>query len=89
MIWFPKIAIISIDVLLLGSSTHTFEATNVIGEKDITADPETTTPNNCTCTTICRCGLDPSECDSGNPISWYPESSTSLGEVRDWCNTGD
>ena len=56
--------------------------------KDIVADPETTTPNNCTCTSICRCGQEDSDCDPGNPISWWPTSSTMLGEIRDTCNTG-
>ena len=54
----------------------------------IKPDPRVTTPNNCTCTSICRCGLQHSDCDPGNPISFYPESSTYLGEVLDWCNTG-
>ena len=54
----------------------------------IKPDPRVTTPNNCTCTSICRCGLKPSDCDPGNPISFYPESSTFIGEVLDWCNTG-
>ena len=56
--------------------------------KDILADPETTTPSNCTCISICRCGLEDSDCDPGNPISWWPTSSTMLGEIRDTCNTG-
>ena len=55
----------------------------------IEPDPRVTTPNNCTCTSICRCGLQHSDCDPGNPISFYPESSTYLGEVLDWCNTGN
>ena len=42
------------------------------------ADPATTTPHNCTCTTICSCGED---CDPGNPIP--------IGETRDWCHTGE
>ena len=56
--------------------------------KDIVADPETTTPSNCTCISICRCGQEDSDCDPGNPISWWPTSSTVLGEIRDSCNTG-
>merc|ERR1719414_2192903 len=45
--------------------------------KDV-ADPETTTPNNCKCTSICSCGFG---CDPGLPIP--------LGETKDWCNTAD
>ena len=41
------------------------------------ADPETTTPNNCVCTSICSCGVG---CDPGLPIP--------LGETKDWCTTG-
>ena len=45
---------------------------------DLVADPGTTTPNGCTCTSICSCGDD---CDPGMRI---PQ-----GETRDWCNTGE
>ena len=45
------------------------------GSQDV-ADSETTTPNNCKCTTICGCGA---SCDIG----------TGVGETRDWCNTGN
>ena len=55
---------------------------------ELTADPQTTTPNNCTCTSVCRCGINHSDCDPGNPISWWPSSNTAIGEVRDWCYTG-
>ena len=41
------------------------------------ADPETTTPHNCKCASICSCGVD---CDPGLPV---PQ-----GETKDWCNTG-
>ena len=59
-----------------------------IDTMELTADPQTTTPNNCTCTSICRCGIDYSDCDPGNPISWWPSLNTAIGEVRDWCYTG-
>ena len=52
------------------------ENINNLTTKDV-ADPETTTPNNCKCTTICSCGVG---CDPGLPIP--------LGETKDWCNTG-
>ena len=55
---------------------------------ELTADPMTTTPNNCTCTSICRCAVEYSDCDPGNPISWWPNLNTAIGEVRDWCHTG-
>jgi len=53
------------------------ENINNLTTKDL-ADPETTTPNNCKCTTICSCGVG---CDPGLPIP--------LGETKDWCNTAD
>ena len=65
-----------------------FIATDVIDSLELKADPQTTTPNNCTCTSTCRCAVDYSDCDPGNPISWWPKLSTSIGEVRDWCFTG-
>jgi len=34
-------------------------------ESNDVADPETTTPNNCVCTSICSCGVG---CDPGLPI---------------------
>ena len=65
-----------------------FKATDQIDSLELTADPQTTTPNNCTCTSICRCAVDYSDCDPGNPISWWPKLNTEIGEVRDWCYTG-
>ena len=44
---------------------------------DLVADAGTTTPNGCTCTTICSCV----ECDPGRP--------NPFGETRDSCSTGE
>ena len=60
-----------------------FKATESIDSMELTADPMTTTPNNCTCTSICRCAVEYSDCDPGNPISWWPNLNTAIGEVRD------
>jgi len=77
-------------ILVAGfSSSQSALAMDDINAMVIKPDPRVTTPNNCTCTSICRCGLQHSDCDPGNPISFYPESSTYLGEVLDWCNTAE
>ena len=76
-------------VLLIYFNYQTFfKATERIDSMELTADPMTTTPHNCTCTSICRCAVEYSDCDPGNPISWWPNSNTAIGEVRDWCHTG-
>ena len=73
---------------MIARSPFSIKGMGISKTKDIIADPETTTPSNCTCISICRCGLEDSDCDPGNPISWWPTSSTMMGEIRDWCNTG-
>ena len=53
-----------------------FSRQNVIQETVNVADSETTTPNNCRCTSICGCGF---TCAIGR----------GLGETKDWCITAD
>ena len=71
------------------SKQKLFEATDVVDSLALKAEPQTTTPKNCTCTSICRCAIHYSDCDPGNPISWWPMLNTAIGEVRDWCYTGE
>ena len=50
---------------------------------ELVADPGTTTPNGCTCKSVCICGKH--HCDVGKPDTL--EHNLNL-TTRDWCQTG-
>ena len=70
------------DNIRVFSNQKLFKASDAIDSLTLKADPQTTTPNNCTCTSICRCAVDYADCDPGNPISWWPKLNTAIGEFE-------